>query len=117
MDHTGHVAFVHLTHDPDGRWDDIAPYAMHETNSYGRWLADAGLLGPGSYEPAADADSLRSTGRYRTITPDDLVEELDQLGPSASVVMHPMMGGIPPNLAWESLELLEQEVLPRVQRS
>jgi len=114
MEHTGHVAFVHLTRDPDRRWEDIAPYALHETNSYGRWLADAGLIGPGSYAPVDDAAELRASGRYRTLTPEAFVEELSALGPDASVAIHPLMGGIPPELAWESLHLLEHEVLPRV---
>jgi hypothetical protein len=30
------------------------------------------------------------------------------------LVLHPLMGGIPPELAWESLHLVEHEVLPNV---
>lgn len=29
-----------------------------------------------------------------------------------SLGVHPMMGGIPPKVAWESLRLLGQEVIP-----
>jgi hypothetical protein len=29
-------------------------------------------------------------------------------------MLHPMVGGIPPELAWDSLRLFEHEVLPRL---
>jgi hypothetical protein len=55
---------------------------------------------------------LRAGGHYRELTPDTLHAEL-----SASafpfVMLHPMMGGIPPPAAWESLRLFEREVLAR----
>ena len=34
--------------------------------------------------------------------------------PFGIVIFHPMMGGIPPALAWESLHLFEHEVLPKL---
>jgi hypothetical protein len=33
------------------------------------------------------------------------------------VLLHPLMGGIPPELGWESLELFERQVLPRLRPS
>jgi hypothetical protein len=38
----------------------------------------------------------------------------EQLGPAGVLNFHPMMGGLPPELAWESLHLFEREVLPKV---
>jgi len=110
----GDTSFFHVTHEPDKAWDAIAPYAMHEMNAYGQWMAEAGIAGVGGYEPIADADALRATGQYRTITPDELVAELGAKGPFGFALLHPMMGGIPPELAWESLRLIETEVLPRL---
>jgi hypothetical protein len=31
-------------------------------------------------------------------------------------MLHPLMGGLDPGLAWESLRLFEREVLPRLER-
>jgi alkanesulfonate monooxygenase SsuD/methylene tetrahydromethanopterin reductase-like flavin-dependent oxidoreductase (luciferase family) len=112
----GDTSFFHLAKDPDAAWDVIAPYALHEMNAYGAWMATAGTAGVGGYEPVADADALRATGQYRTITPDEMVADLDEQGPSAFAMFHPLMGGIPPELGWESLHLFEQEVLPRLEQ-
>jgi alkanesulfonate monooxygenase SsuD/methylene tetrahydromethanopterin reductase-like flavin-dependent oxidoreductase (luciferase family) len=108
----GGVAFFHLCQDPERGWQQIAPYAMHETNSYGVWLSEA-ADGTDVYRVAADAEELRATGQYRVLTPAQFDAELRE-DPNRVVMFHPMMGGIPPELGWESLRLFEQEVLPRL---
>ena len=76
--------------------------------------ADAGTVRTGGYKPFEDADALRASGQYRTLTPEQFVDELKAKGPNALPIFHPMMGGIPPALAWESLRLIETEVLARL---
>ncbi|HXA34271.1 MAG TPA: LLM class flavin-dependent oxidoreductase [Acidimicrobiales bacterium] len=110
----GSTEFVHLALDPEEGWERIAPHAMHEVNAYGAWMAAAGLGDSGGYVPVGDADTLRATGQYRVLTPDQMVAELSEQGPFAFVAFHPLMGGIPPELAWDSLHLFEHEVLPRL---
>ena len=102
-----------LAQDPDAGWEQIAPYAMHETNAYGAWLEQAGDPRP-HYQTSDSAQALRETGAYRVLTPKQLIDELRAQGDLAFAVLHPMMGGIPPELAWESLHLLEREVLPNL---
>lgn len=48
------------------------------------------------------------------MTPDQLLEHVAEQGDRAFLMFHPMMGGIPPELAWQSLHLFEQEVLPHL---
>src|SRR5581483_7496136 len=108
------TGMLHLAHDREKGWAEIAPYALHEVNAYGRWMADAGVGASGGYVPVEDADALRETGQYRVLTPDELVAEIERKGPFGFTLFHPMMGGIPPDVAWESLRLFEHEVLPRV---
>jgi hypothetical protein len=110
----GDTSFFHLATDPEVGWAAIAPYAMHEVNAYGQWMVDAGIEATGGYQPVEDADALRRTGQYRVVTPDEMVADLKERGPFAFALFHPMMGGIPPELAWESLHLFEREVLPRL---
>jgi alkanesulfonate monooxygenase SsuD/methylene tetrahydromethanopterin reductase-like flavin-dependent oxidoreductase (luciferase family) len=110
----GDTSLFHVATDVDAGWAAIAPYAMHEVNSYGQWMVDAGLGNAGGYQTVTDADALRKTGQYRVLTPDDLVAELKEKGPLGFALFHPMMGGIPPEVAWESLHLFEREVLPRL---
>lgn len=110
----GDTSFFHLATDVEAGWSAIAPFALHEMNAYGEWQAAAGVEGVGGYTRVRDADALRATGQYRVLTPDDLVASLNDGGPFAFAMFHPMMGGIPPELAWSSLRLFEHEVLPRV---
>ncbi|MBO0729751.1 MAG: LLM class flavin-dependent oxidoreductase, partial [Acidimicrobiaceae bacterium] len=103
--------FVHIAEDPDKAWSEIAPHALHETNSYGAWLAAAGDS-PGPYTPFTDADQLRQSGMYLVLTPEELLERARALGPGGAVGFHPLMGGLDPALAWDSLRLFETRVLP-----
>jgi hypothetical protein len=45
------------------------------------------------------------------VTPDECVALAEEYG---RVLLHPLMGGLSPALAWESLELFERAVLPRL---
>ena len=87
----------------------IAPHALHETNSYGAWLANA--QGVARYTSTTDADALRASGRYAVVTPDECVALARSTG---ALRLHPLMGGLPPDVAWESLELIASDVLPRL---
>jgi hypothetical protein len=48
------------------------------------------------------------------LTPDQLIEQARALGPSGTVMLHPLMGGMDPDLAWQSLHLIETVVLPEL---
>ncbi len=104
------AVFVHVAEDPERAWARIAPHALHETNAYGRWIAESG--DPGPYQTAADAEALRRSGNYLVLTPGELVERLRALGPAAGCSLHPLMGGLDPELGWESLELVAAKVMP-----
>ena len=104
-------AFVHISEDPDRAWAQIAPHALHENASYASWLDEAGVDAP--FKSVADAEALRASGRYRVLTPDaciELARGVEQFR------LTPLMGGIPPDLSWESLELFESRVLPALDR-
>ncbi|MGH2685921.1 MAG: LLM class flavin-dependent oxidoreductase, partial [Actinomycetota bacterium] len=63
---------------------------------------------------AADADGLRAEGIYRVVTPDECAALAEELGPVGSIVLHPLLCGMPVDLGWQSLELFRTEVLPRI---
>lgn len=98
-----------LAEDVDAGWQEIGPYFLHETNAYGAWIEANG--GEGPFEPVATVDELRARGDYRVLTPAELIAEL-QAAPFPFALFHPMCGGIPPELAWQSLHLFEHEVMP-----
>jgi alkanesulfonate monooxygenase SsuD/methylene tetrahydromethanopterin reductase-like flavin-dependent oxidoreductase (luciferase family) len=102
--------FLYLANDPDAAWERIAPYAMHEMNAYGKWMTEAGATGP--YQPVDDPDALRATGQYPVMTPDELIEAARGMGDRDAIMLHPLMGGMDPELSWASLHLFEAKVLP-----
>jgi alkanesulfonate monooxygenase SsuD/methylene tetrahydromethanopterin reductase-like flavin-dependent oxidoreductase (luciferase family) len=103
------AAVVRLAEDPESAWPEFAPFFLHETNMYGAWQAAAGIEAI-SYKPMSTIDELRTSGRYRVLTPDEYAEELARDG-NPMVVFHPMVGGVPPDLAWRHLRLFEQAFL------
>jgi hypothetical protein len=48
------------------------------------------------------------------LTPAAYVNELRAAGPFPFSMLHPMVGGAPPELAWRTLRLYENEVLPNL---
>jgi alkanesulfonate monooxygenase SsuD/methylene tetrahydromethanopterin reductase-like flavin-dependent oxidoreductase (luciferase family) len=111
--------FLHVSEDPDRAWVEIAPHALHEVNAYGRWMTAAGSAGP--YRrggdpggPTEDAEALRASGLYRVLTPDACVALAAELGEHGTLLLHPLMGGLAPELGWSSLELFAKSVLPRI---
>lgn len=103
---------VMLAEDPDATWRAVAPFFLHEVNAYGAWQAENDLGTP--YRSVDGVDELQATGQYRVLTPEAYLAELRAAGPSAFTILHPMVGGIPPELAWKGLRLFETQVLPHV---
>ncbi len=98
-----------LARDPEAGWDAMVPYFFHETNAYGVWREAADEAGP--YSSVSDYDALKATGRYSVLTPEQMIAELKSM-PAPVAMLHPLCGGMPIDLAWDSLKLFENEVLP-----
>lgn len=107
----GSTAVVFLAQDPEAAWPVVGPFFMHEMNAYGAWQAPDDVHT--GYKAVSDLDALRATGQYRILTPDEYLSELRSAGDLAFALMHPMVGGVPPKLGWESLRLFEEGVLRR----
>lgn len=100
---------VALAKDAEKGWEKMAPFFLHENNAYGAWQSENSA--PSPYRSVADVDALRATGRYRVLTSEQMIEE-QKAAAFPFVLLHPMCGGIPPDLAWQSLRLFERDVLP-----
>ena len=101
--------FVHVTDDPERAWDAIAPFALYDVVSYNTW--QTGDHDNVAASAADSVDGLKASGQWQVVTPDECVDLARGHG---SVVLHPLMGGIPPELGWESLQLYVDRVLPRL---
>jgi alkanesulfonate monooxygenase SsuD/methylene tetrahydromethanopterin reductase-like flavin-dependent oxidoreductase (luciferase family) len=106
---TGRNQVVALAQDPEKGWEQMAPFFLHETNAYGIWQAEDDIASP--YRIVADIEELRAGEQYRVLTPDQFVAE-QKASPFPFAFFHPLCGGIPIELAWSSLRLFEQDVLP-----
>jgi alkanesulfonate monooxygenase SsuD/methylene tetrahydromethanopterin reductase-like flavin-dependent oxidoreductase (luciferase family) len=104
--------FVHVAEDPDKAWAEVGEHILYEAKVYAGWQ----LPGQRSHvhDHAQTVDELRAGGTYRILTPEECVELGNDLGGMGSIVLHPLIGGMPPEQAWSSLELLESRVLPNL---
>jgi len=105
----GDTSIVALAQDVEKGWDRLAPFFLHENNAYAAWRPDETVAT--GYSRVEDVDALRESGRYRVLTPEEFVAEMKAV-PLPFAFFNPMCGGIPPELAWESLRLFERKVLP-----
>ncbi|MCO5311370.1 MAG: LLM class flavin-dependent oxidoreductase [Microthrixaceae bacterium] len=101
------AAVTILAEDPEVAWPKLAPYFIHESNAYGAWNP---MAGDDKYRPVETLEEVRAGGQYQVLTPDQYRDELERTG-AMFAVLHPMVGGIPPELAWEHLRLFEEAFL------
>ncbi len=57
-------------------------------------------------------DEVRDSGRYRFLTPEQLIAEVRDADDYGPLVLHPLVGGMPVEEAWKSVQLLVDRVLP-----
>lgn len=106
----GAVTAGFVADDPDRAWAEIGPYLLHDARMYAQWQGSEQARRAGQLADSVEA--LRAQqGIYRIFTPDEAVEHIRTAG---IFVAQPLTGGLPPDLAWPSLEVLASEVLPRV---
>jgi alkanesulfonate monooxygenase SsuD/methylene tetrahydromethanopterin reductase-like flavin-dependent oxidoreductase (luciferase family) len=100
---------VFVAEDVDAAWDELGPYLMHDVLGYAEWNEDrtdtAGL------SAATSVEELRAEGGSHRILSVDAAVELVRGGGLLS--LHPLVGGLPPDIAWKYLRTVGDEVLPR----
>ncbi len=101
---------IYLHEDPERAWAELGEHILWEAVTYGEWSTDQRSL---MHLPGVQTlDEVRASGRYRFLTPDQLIAEIrdsDNYGP---LVMRPLVGGMPVDEAWKSVQLLTDTVLP-----
>jgi alkanesulfonate monooxygenase SsuD/methylene tetrahydromethanopterin reductase-like flavin-dependent oxidoreductase (luciferase family) len=107
---TGDVpASCFVAEDLERAWRELGPYLLHDAQMYASWMGESEAI---SKSVAADVDALRrENGSYRIFTPEQAILHLRKSG---MLMLQPLCGGLPPKLAWPSLELLAAKVLPAV---
>jgi alkanesulfonate monooxygenase SsuD/methylene tetrahydromethanopterin reductase-like flavin-dependent oxidoreductase (luciferase family) len=99
---------VFVSRDPESGWARIAPHAVHDTNSYAQWTRDQ--VAGSRHTAEAAAETVRTRGNYLVLTPDQCVE---RIAAGHGLHLKPLLAGLDPEVAWQSLRLIESDVLPR----
>jgi alkanesulfonate monooxygenase SsuD/methylene tetrahydromethanopterin reductase-like flavin-dependent oxidoreductase (luciferase family) len=106
------IPLLHIAEDPERAWAQYGPYFLREARTYASWQ------GPGIRSAvrsgASSVDELRREGVYRVLTADECVAFAEAAGEAASLVLHPLCGGMPVDEGWNSLRLFAERVLPRL---
>jgi alkanesulfonate monooxygenase SsuD/methylene tetrahydromethanopterin reductase-like flavin-dependent oxidoreductase (luciferase family) len=102
--------FVHVADDPERAWSEIWPYVLYEAQTYASYQTPGQHSTPGVR--ANSVDDLRASPQFVVGTPEQVRARLEQVPPDGSVTLSPLAGGLPPDLAWASLELFAAQVMP-----
>jgi alkanesulfonate monooxygenase SsuD/methylene tetrahydromethanopterin reductase-like flavin-dependent oxidoreductase (luciferase family) len=91
---------VFVADDVDAAWNEIGSYVLHDAQMAAAYRR--GDESVASITRADTVDELRSThGPYMVMTVGDAVA---QIRGGASLQLHPLCGGMPPDVAWPYLE-------------
>lgn len=105
----GMVTSAFVAEDPDKAWAEIGEHLLHDAKAYAAWMGGAVSV---SKSIATTVDELRSAkGAYQIFTPDEAIAYIKGNG---LLLLQPLCGGLEPDRAWESLELLASKVLPKL---
>jgi alkanesulfonate monooxygenase SsuD/methylene tetrahydromethanopterin reductase-like flavin-dependent oxidoreductase (luciferase family) len=106
---------IHLSMSPEAAWARVMPHLKHTVAEYAKIAEGSGADSPFKGLLAQD-EALRRCGIFTVLTPEELVERTRSIRQYGSVTFMPLMGGLAPELGWESLKLLES-VLPRLRHT
>ena len=110
-------AFLHVTRDPERAWQQVAPHVMHASNMYANWAKERSSMQVNGYwKSQGSIDELRANPTMWVMTPEELVKRCQAMGSEYELRMPALLGGLPPQLSWESLELFASDVLPRLEK-
>jgi alkanesulfonate monooxygenase SsuD/methylene tetrahydromethanopterin reductase-like flavin-dependent oxidoreductase (luciferase family) len=104
--------FVHVVADVEAGWEAVGPFVAHDREAYGAWAEGAGL--DTGQRRISERWGLRDDPDYVVVTPGGCADLIRALGPTGTFLLAPMAGGVPPDVAWSSLRLVEELVLPQV---
>ena len=102
---------VFLHEDPDRAWAELGGHYFWEARVYSGWGGGQVHSFMHGAETIETVDDVRAAGRYRFMTPEQLIADIKD-NPRDPVVLHPLVGAMPVDEAWRSVELLTDEVLP-----
>lgn len=99
-----------VSDDPERSWTELGKYFLYDAMTYASWQRPE--IKNYWHTTATSVEALRNDGRYRILTPEECLAEIERLGETGELHFSPLVGGVPPTLGWQSLKLFEEKVLP-----
>jgi alkanesulfonate monooxygenase SsuD/methylene tetrahydromethanopterin reductase-like flavin-dependent oxidoreductase (luciferase family) len=99
--------YVHVAADPDSVWPRLAEHLEYDLAQYARWQPPDPTS---STVPLAEqVAAMYRTGAYRVLTPTQLADALEVDPEPFVVTLHPLIGGLAIDDAWECVRLVINE--------
>ena len=102
------LSLLSVHEDPDKAWAELGQHFLHEATTYANWQTPD--IKSAVHSHAKTAEELRAEGIYQVLTPDECIAK----GKDGQFTLHPLVGGMPIDEGWKSLELFGNEVLPNL---
>jgi hypothetical protein len=83
---------------------------------YAEWAAEDSLT-PSRFTAVTDLETFKREASCHVVTPGECIALCERLGPTGRLHWNPLMGGLDPQFAWDSLNLFEKRVLPKIKVS
>jgi alkanesulfonate monooxygenase SsuD/methylene tetrahydromethanopterin reductase-like flavin-dependent oxidoreductase (luciferase family) len=94
--------------DVDRAWDELGPYLMHDVTAYAAW--NEGNDTTASLSFVTTPEELRAERRSHVILGVDEAIAMARAG--SPLALHPLIGGLPPDIAWRYLATVTDQVVP-----
>jgi alkanesulfonate monooxygenase SsuD/methylene tetrahydromethanopterin reductase-like flavin-dependent oxidoreductase (luciferase family) len=103
---------VHVAEDPERAWAQIGDHLLYEAQTYSSFQTAGQHSTP--MVKAEGIEDLKKSPQVLVGTPDEVLARMQEIPPTGAATFNPLAGGLPPAIAWESLELFASKVLPRL---
>ena len=99
---------IFVADDIDRAWSELGEYLMNDVRGYAEW--NQGDTTTANISFVGSPDELRRENRsHRIVTVEEAVEMVRGGTP---LQLHPLVGGVPPAIAWPYLETVVEHVVP-----
>jgi alkanesulfonate monooxygenase SsuD/methylene tetrahydromethanopterin reductase-like flavin-dependent oxidoreductase (luciferase family) len=108
----GAASSIFVADDVDRAWEEVGPYLLHDAMTYAEW--NGGDHSSSNASQARTPEELRAeNGPYRVFSVEEAIAHVRSGRP---LTLHPLVGGLPPEIAWRYLKIVTDQVLPAARK-
>ncbi len=98
-----------VAEDVEKAWEELGPYLMHDVLTYAQWNEGKESA---SLSWAKDAAALRAEkGTHQILSVDEAITHIRS---GNHLALHPLVGGLPPDIGWRYLKVVTEKVMPAI---